>query len=216
MADELLPCEICNAMVSFSSYTDHVSRCMRATRIMGFIRRQIEENESTEEEEESNDAHESEIVDMSRHFTNNAQVSRMSLHDFITNHFNGVSSPPTRNIVWFNISGINTGNPTENGSYESNLRLGERMGNVEVGLTEDQLQEVSYSSTKADELVVNNEDVCPICQENILALIKESKPACILACGHIYCDSCIKHWLGSHKKCPVCMVDLEDAYCWGR
>jgi hypothetical protein len=214
--DELLPCEMCNAMVPFSSYNDHVARCLRSTRIIGFLRRQIEEN-STDSEEESNHAHENEIADMSRHFTRNAQVSRMSLHDFISNHFNGVSSPPSRNIVWFNIGAGGSragagGVPT----YESNLRLGERLGNVEVGLTEDQIGEISYSSTDTDELVVDKDDVCPICQENIVALTKENKAACILACGHIYCEPCIKHWLSSHKKCPVCMVDLEDAYCWGR
>lgn len=211
--NELLPCEICNAMVPFDSYNDHAARCLRATRIIGFLSRHIENNDSTDEEEESNHAHEHEIAAMSRHFTRNAQVSRMSLHDFISNHFNGVSSPPTRNIVWFNISGINGAGI---GSYENNLRLGERMGNVEVGLTEDQMREVSYSSTDAEELVVESDDVCPICQENIVAMTKEGKAACILACGHVYCEACIRQWLSSHKKCPVCMVDLEDAYCWGR
>lgn len=207
MGDELLPCELCNAMVPFSSYNDHVARCLRATRIIGFLRRHLA---SSSDEDDSNDAHENEIADMSRHFTRNAQVSRMSLHDFISNHFNGVSSPPTRNIVWFNIQGAGSG------SYESNTRLGERIGRVEVGLTEDQLREVSYSSTDAEELVVDKDDVCPICQENLLEAMGDGRAACILACSHLYCEDCIKRWLGTHKKCPVCMVDLEDAYCWGR
>lgn len=203
-------------MVPFGSYNDHVARCLRATRIIGFLRRHAgEQGGSSGDEEESNETHESEIADMSRHFTRNAQVSRMSLHDFISNHFSGVSSPPARNIVWFNISGIQ-GAGTGTGTYESNTRLGERMGRVEVGLNEDQLREVCYSSNDIDELVVEKDDVCPICQENLAGVMRDGGAACMLACGHMYCDGCIKQWLSAHKKCPVCMVDLEDAYCWGR
>lgn len=218
----LIPCEICDALIPTHEYNDHVLRCLRLSRITGFLlrqRRQQEEdtnedvdNENDNDDNDSDQAHENEIANFSRYFTRNSQVSGMSLHDFIHDHFNGVSSPPTRSIIWFNITAPNSASS----SYDANIRLAERMGRVEVGLTDHQLKDCSYTSKDTEELVLSEEDVCPICYENLLETIKKDKPACVLACGHIYCDECIKTWLGKHKTCPVCKVDLEDAYCWGR
>lgn len=211
----LIPCEICEALISENDYNNHILRCLRLSRITGFLLRQRrqherEEDDDSSEESDSNDAHDQEIASFTRYFTRNSQVSRMSLHDFINDHFNGVS-PPTRSIIWFNIT-----NGSQANNYDANIRLAEQLGRVEVGLTEEQLKDCSYTSKDAEELVIAEEDICPICHENLIEQTKNDKPACILACGHIYCDGCIKTWLGRQKTCPVCKVDLEDAYCWGR
>jgi E3 ubiquitin-protein ligase RNF115/126 len=168
-----------------------------------------------DDDNESDHAHEREMAGFSRYFTRNSQVSGMSLRDFINDHFNGVSSPPTRSIIWFNIT-----TPNNNGassSYVANLRLAEQMGGrVEVGLTDHQLKDCTFTSSNLEELAISGDDICPICHENLMETTKNNTPVCILACGHIYCDECIKTWLSRHKTCPVCKVDLEDAYCWGR
>jgi hypothetical protein len=213
-------------MIDFDSYNTHMTTCIRNTRITGFFIRQrqilnrnnSDEDEDTDDEQNSNTQHQREITTLRSYFTRNSQVSGMTLHDLINDHFTGVSSPPTRSVIWFNIGSPSSTRlleqPRDDGStsYDINLRLGNMIGKVEVGLTEEQLKEVSYTTKLKEELNIEKETICPICQNNMLELDN----ACLLACGHIYCDTCIKTWLKKHKKCPVCMIDLEDAFCWGR
>ncbi len=219
MSASLIPCEICNEMIDFNSYSTHISTCLRRARITGFFirqQRQIleEESEESDNEQNSNEQHQRELTTLRSYFNRNSQVSGMTLHDLINDHFAGVNSPPTRSVIWFNIGG--SPSPSTNGaSYDVNIRLGDMIGKVEIGLNEEQLKEVSYSSTSVEELNIKEDDICPICQTNMLEILENDK-ACLLACGHTYCDKCIKTWLTKNKKCPVCMIDLEDAYCWGR
>jgi NACalpha-BTF3-like transcription factor len=224
---QLIPCEICNEMIHFNQYTAHVPICMRRTQLAGFFMRQQrqyeaehdhdrdQEEDTEEDEEDSAEDHRREIATFASYFTRNSQISRISLRDFINDHFNGVSSPPTRSVIWFNITTAQSPSTSVASSYDANLRLADTIGKVEVGLTEQQLAETTYSSDNYEELHIKEDDICPICQDK-LASQEEKKKACLVACGHTYCDACIKKWLKKSKKCPVCMVDLEDAYCWGR
>ena len=214
----LIPCEICNEMIDFNSYSTHVSICLRRARVTGFFIRQqrqiLGEDTDDDQEEESNIQHQRDITTLRGYFTRNSQVSGMTLHDLINDHFTGVSSPPTRSVIWFNIGG-SPSTSTSSANYDINLRIGDMIGKVEIGLNEEQLREVSYVSNDIEELNIKDDDICPICQINMFEILKIDK-ACLLACGHTYCDTCIKKWLTKNKKCPVCLIDLEDAYCWGR
>lgn len=90
--------------------------------------------------------------------------------------------------------------------YEMNMMVSELMGNVEVGLTKEDIDRVSVLESLEDKA----DGTCPICldefTENPENTIRK------LLCGHRYCDTCITTWLSKHKKCPCCQVDLEDAY----
>ena len=221
---DLIPCEICEALIPSREYNDHVLRCLRLSRITGFLLRQQRHNESNDsndsddseepDESASTTAHDNDIVSYTRYFTTNSQVSRISLHDLINDHFNGVRQP-SQSFVWFRT--------TVGTRYDANnIRLGDEIGRlsinrIDVGLTEKQLKDCSYESFDAEELVISNEDICPICHENLIEKTKKENGSLrMLACNHIYCNDCIKTWLSNHKTCPVCKVDLEDAYCWGR
>lgn len=214
MAD-LLPCEICNEYIPVNEYNDHAVRCLRLSRIAGFLLRQQylanlpegQEEDDEDDEAESEEHHSRDIASISRYFTQNAQISRASLNSFLNDHFHGAGSPPTRPVLWFTI----TTTRSQAGSSSSSQSVPRSLG-----LTEEQMNEVSYSSLDKEELVIEKEDICPICQENLGEVIDKEQKVCILACSHLFCDSCIKKWLNKHKKCPMCMVDLEDAYCWGR
>ena len=88
-------------------------------------------------------------------------------------------------------------------SYEFYTRLGETIGNVEVGI--DDMNEVSRD---IDQKNVKKEDIrCPICLEQF----HEQQPLLILICSHVFCKTCINQWLKAHKTCPLCKIDLEDA-----
>ncbi|KAL5226664.1 hypothetical protein ABZP36_014929 [Zizania latifolia] len=88
-------------------------------------------------------------------------------------------------------------------SYEDLLALGESIGNVNTGLTEEKisgcLKEViccSSDETQNDQ----DDESCAICLE-------EYKDKCllgILKCNHEFHSGCIKKWLQVKNSCPVC------------
>lgn len=218
---QLIPCEICNQLVDFDEYANHIDNCLRGHHIARFFvtrSRELQpppqsdgEEEDSDDEENSRRQHIQEINSFSRMFHRNSQITGTSLHDFIHDHFAGVSSPPSRQVIWYNME--QAANLSAANSYENNLRLGELMGKVERGLTEEQLKQIACTTSDKEKLKLAQDETCAICQEN---LNTTPEKLCLLACGHKYCDGCIKTWLEKNKKCPVCMIDLEDAFCWGR
>ncbi|XP_044479246.1 probable E3 ubiquitin-protein ligase ZFP1 [Mangifera indica] len=98
----------------------------------------------------------------------------------------------------------------EDMSYEELLALGERIGNVNTGLSEEavtsKLKIRTYISTKTD---INLEapasmdqesDSCIICQEGY----KSQEKIGTLDCGHEYHEECLKKWLYLKNVCPIC------------
>jgi Ring finger domain len=86
--------------------------------------------------------------------------------------------------------------------YEANLRLGDLIGKVEIGVSN-----IDNVSKIIDKDTLDDQTICPICMENI----KESSNICReLICSHKYCDECISKWLSTSKRCPVCNIDIED------
>ncbi|XP_059641144.1 uncharacterized protein LOC132283238 [Cornus florida] len=93
----------------------------------------------------------------------------------------------------------------DNMSYEELLELGERIGNVNTGLRED---EILCCLRKTKPLVLDDlsyhlpemERKCSICQEEYEADDEMGK----LDCGHFYHIQCIKQWLAQKNICPIC------------
>ena len=50
---------------------------------------------------------------------------------------------------------------------------------------------------KADEA-----DACPICLEEWAVGTRHSP--CVLSCGHVFGQSCLRKWLKQNKRCPSC------------
>ncbi|KAF5460950.1 hypothetical protein F2P56_020782 [Juglans regia] len=98
----------------------------------------------------------------------------------------------------------------EHMSYEDLLALGEQIGNVSTGLSEEtvtsQLRTKTYLSSAT---VINLEeaasldheaDSCIICQDEY----KNQEKIGILDCGHDYHADCLKKWLLVKNVCPIC------------
>ncbi|GLT70112.1 hypothetical protein SLA2020_422100 [Shorea laevis] len=87
----------------------------------------------------------------------------------------------------------------DNMSYEELLALGERIGNVSTGLSENVMSEClkvsTYSSDKKEE-----DATCSICLEEY----KNDEENGTLKCGHNYHVVCIKRWLSMKNACPIC------------
>ncbi|XP_074580388.1 uncharacterized protein LOC141836762 [Curcuma longa] len=95
-------------------------------------------------------------------------------------------------------------------SYEELLELEESIGNVNTGLSEEQilngLSQCKYISSSSE----SSEDAeqCSICREEYV----EGEQLSQLDCGHHFHTVCIKKWLGIKNLCPICKsTGLEDA-----
>lgn len=96
--------------------------------------------------------------------------------------------------------------PLNISDYDLNNLLVDLMGgNVEVGVSN--IKDV-ISNCENNEL--SETDVCPICRETFISLKDENINICTTKkCNHKYCEPCINTWLSKHKKCPICMCELE-------
>ena len=85
-------------------------------------------------------------------------------------------------------------------SYEELLALEERIGNVNNGLNDQQinkLNEVYFDKKKYN-------DLCIICQNNF----KDREKVLIIPCKHVFHKDCIVPWLKNKKQCPFCKSEV--------
>lgn len=88
-------------------------------------------------------------------------------------------------------------------SYEELLALGDRIGTVNTGLSEDALHKClkrSLYMATAPETHQDCDRKCSICQEEYSCGEEVGK----MACKHYYHIACIQHWLRQKNWCPIC------------
>ncbi|CAM0902944.1 unnamed protein product [Alopecurus aequalis] len=88
-------------------------------------------------------------------------------------------------------------------SYEELLALGDRIGTVNTGLSEDALYKCLKRSLYAPTAPETHQDCdrkCSICQEEYSGGEEVGK----MACTHYYHIACIQHWLRQKNWCPIC------------
>ena len=88
-------------------------------------------------------------------------------------------------------------------SYEQLLQLEENVGNVNKGLTIDNIKKIPKVFYK--KVLFEDNDNCIICMENF----NENELVKQLKCGHIFHDDCIEHWLLEQKTCPFCKEEIS-------
>lgn len=89
----------------------------------------------------------------------------------------------------------------DNMSYEELLALGERIGDVSTGLSEDTIFELMKQrkyATATESL--RDLEPCCICQEEYA----DGDNLGALDCGHDFHTNCIKQWLMLKNLCPIC------------
>ncbi|KAJ1436745.1 Zinc finger, RING-type [Sesbania bispinosa] len=89
----------------------------------------------------------------------------------------------------------------DNMSYEELLALEERIGNVNTGLSEENilkhLKQKKYSVESGSQ---REAEPCCVCQEEY----NDGDDIGSLDCGHDYHTDCIKQWLVHKNLCPIC------------
>lgn len=86
-------------------------------------------------------------------------------------------------------------------SYEQLLELGEQIGTVSRGITQDQIDRIEVIEFKSNSF---NQENCSICYEEY----KQGEKLKQLNCKHVYHINCISTWLNKEKKCPMCKEEI--------
>ncbi|KAK4583300.1 hypothetical protein RGQ29_026191 [Quercus rubra] len=89
----------------------------------------------------------------------------------------------------------------DNMSYEELLALGERIGSVSTGLSEDLITKCVTETIYCSSDLIQEEGTCVICLEEYKDM---DDVGALKTCGHDYHVSCIKKWLSMKNLCPVC------------
>ncbi|XP_052073044.1 RING finger and transmembrane domain-containing protein 2-like [Mytilus californianus] len=62
--------------------------------------------------------------------------------------------------------------------------------------------DVSYGTRPSQSDITSREESCPICQDDY-------KDPVMLACKHIFCESCVSVWFDREKTCPMCRTQIH-------
>ncbi|XWS55798.1 hypothetical protein CRYUN_Cryun09bG0031700 [Craigia yunnanensis] len=89
----------------------------------------------------------------------------------------------------------------DNMTYEELLVLGERIGNVNTGLSEDLVSKCLTETIYCSSDQFQDESACVICLEEYKDM---DKVGSLNTCGHDYHVFCIKKWLSMKNTCPIC------------
>ncbi|XP_071908224.1 uncharacterized protein [Coffea arabica] len=95
----------------------------------------------------------------------------------------------------------------DNMSYEELLALGERIGTVCTGLSEDSLFKCLTESIYCSSDQLQEEGTCVICLEEYKNM---DNVGTLRSCGHDFHVGCIRKWLSIKNLCPICKASALD------
>ena len=197
--ENVIPCEICNQLIEFEKYNEHISICsaprfyftnfnnrrtvpLDTSAIDNFLN-QLANNIRPTVNNESN-----EPLDNDEYLDNNDPSYNVNIFlnsniEVIRNNIEAIN----------NLLNSNINNYTETENYEELSELDNN--NVTRGLN---IKNIS------NEIYLDNDIKCPICLEDFQKYQKMRK----LNCKHILCEECCEEWFSENVKCPVCMKEL--------
>ncbi|KAA8518771.1 hypothetical protein F0562_016455 [Nyssa sinensis] len=89
----------------------------------------------------------------------------------------------------------------DNMSYEELLALGERIGNVNTGLSEDLMSKCLTESIYCSSDQFQEEGTCVICLEDYKNM---DDVGTLKTCSHDFHVGCVRKWLSMKNSCPIC------------
>lgn len=183
--ENLIPCEYCNEFVNFENYSQHISSCYASNsfNLINFIENINSSNNSGASVNETENEHENE--DENVIYEAHPPVFNIEL--------NGL--PSQLGEAFSNLVSQMNGEIQGDDNYEYLTELGNSMGNVDNGI-----DDIDKISKKIESLELLK---CPIC-------MKKKNDFRKTKCKHLFCESCLSTWLEKNKKCPICMINLDE------
>ncbi|NDB86406.1 MAG: hypothetical protein EB127_27465, partial [Alphaproteobacteria bacterium] len=126
-------------------------------------------------------------------FANNIENRDDSeMNDYFTNVYNNISRY------------ANTYNDADDDTYEDLSELCDRLGNVTVSMSEEEI-DICAPIVDIELAKIQNVSTCAICLEKLV----EQKIRQTAQCKHIFCSTCISTWFNIKRLCPLCRVDIR-------
>tara|TARA_B100001057_G_C22766194_1_gene917748 strand:+ start:337 stop:1020 length:684 start_codon:yes stop_codon:yes gene_type:complete len=196
--ENLIPCEICNTLVNFDDYNDHLNTCSSPLNNMIFQNGlfsifNIPTNNSVNyESEESQETLESDDNIVNQEEYNINLGNNNDLNNHILNIFGNIVENIENNSFSFNSNIVNNLNLEED-SYENLNNISESIGDVNIGVA------------NIDKYLKNLDSkiTCPICCEDFNSGVET-------VCNHQFCKDCITEWLNENNKCPICLYEFIE------
>jgi hypothetical protein len=230
--DVFIPCEVCEEMIRWNDYNDHVQECSRAYRNaapvlstffpmlsrgleylasrsgvgsggLGNHRYQTPDSQGSGDESEDQGSRED-------------QGDGDGADETSENHVDESEIQPSANRLLLRFSvGAQIGNLV---SITNLASIGGPFDAVQIPDQEfdqwvsDVLGTVQVgvpdlSAVMVPRKATEADGMCTICQE---ALFQELREVVALTCNHAFCRECIERWLSMSKKCPTCMMPVCD------
>lgn len=203
-----VPCELCNELIRFEEYEQHVTACQLQT----FLRNQRYIIYRDDEDNRFYRINITPALDMFHRLqitASNGDDTNPTDSDadnssndedadpdttFIPTRLNHNTLTVVPRIIPLEPSYVEL----NDNNYELNSLISEVLGPVRVGLADISL---CLSKVEDAELL----ETCPICQDIIPGanFVKT-------LCKHSYCSDCITKWFAEHVSCPVCNKDQRE------
>ena len=184
--ENLIPCDICNALISFEKYEKHINFCGLRQNIYFPIETSHINTSSTINTEETENT--LEIVNTEDEMPPIIELPTNLPSDLVTNINLLMNS---QNALLNFISNIEPSTQSVD-TYEELTLLDSN--NIKKGLkVEDISKEVFYEDFN-----------CPLCFEDF----KKEDIILQFKCKHELCLDCSEEWFSENNKCPICMTEL--------
>ncbi|CAN4121574.1 unnamed protein product [Withania somnifera] len=91
--------------------------------------------------------------------------------------------------------------------YEELLALGERIGHVNTGLSDELISKCMTQSIYCSSDQIHEEGNCVICLEEYVNM---DDVGTLKSCSHDFHVGCIRRWLSMKNVCPICKKTALD------
>lgn len=218
-----IPCEICNELIDFEKYSEHLNICSQPTASIPFLFSRFNTGSSNlfnllnlptppgnvgnipENNTNINTVGESENLDTENSNTDNLETG--NLENNSNDNFELDTEVPRTdidynvNLINYNINLIN--HLLRNSQFRNNQNVDSYESFTELDAS---IVKIGLDINKVSNSITLEEDTkCPICLEDFETGTKFRK----VKCTHLFCEECLNDWLEENKKCPVCMNELE-------
>ena len=138
-------------------------------------------------------------------YTNNIENHNSSdVNDYFTSVYNNIYRYANTYNDTDEDTYENTYDDTYEDTYEDLSELCDRLGNVTVSMSEEEI-DICAPIVDIELAKTQNVSTCAICLEKIV----EQKIRQTVQCNHIFCNTCISTWFNIKRICPLCRVDIQ-------
>ena len=230
--ENLIPCEICNTLVNFEDYNDHVANCnnpfnnlfssslppldnplinsimniSQAPQVI-FIPMQNNSNSNL------NEPHQDDSLEDINNNSENSNIEINIIND--ENNQNESDSDSDNDNDSENEHG-NPNLPLQNmlNSLVQNI-LNNNDYNINLDFSNDSYEELTNLGETIGDVEIGIKDISKVCKkinEKITCpiCISDFDEGIVTTCNHKFCKDCLYKWLETNIKCPYCFVELNE------